>query len=142
MAASLIGGQAAVAAQDCIQSSEIEADQIRFVETQLKVASLQCRSFENADLATLYSAFVKENRPYLVRSTRPIKTYLERSGNISVAGHMSEMARRVSFESKKVSQFCNRARLAAQYSAKSPHPSMLLGMLPIRYERPAEMCVG
>lgn len=138
--AMLLSGQASLAAEACISATEIEADKIRFVETQLKVAALQCRSYDDVDFSMLYSSFVKENRPFLVKSTRPLAKYLERAGAGSVEGHMSDVAKRVSFESARVSQFCNRARLAAQFSAKSAHPVMLVSMLPVRYERPAMQC--
>ncbi len=136
----LLGGQAGFAAEACIRSLELEADKVRFVETQLKVAALQCRSNGEADFSMLYSSFVKENRPFLVKSAKPLAAYLSRTGAGSVQGHMSEVAKRVSYESTKVSQFCNRARLAAQFSAKSAHPVMLITMLPVRYERPAMQC--
>tara|TARA_R100001163_G_C4929986_1_gene106349 strand:+ start:148 stop:603 length:456 start_codon:yes stop_codon:yes gene_type:complete len=136
----LLVGQTSFAAEACIRAGELEADKIRFVETQLKVAALQCRSFADVDYSMLYSSFVKENRPFLVRSSKPLASYLKRVGEGSLAVHMSEVAKRVSYESTKVSQFCNRARLAAQFSAKSAHPVMLIAMLPVRYERPAMQC--
>ncbi len=136
----LLGGQAVIAADTCIRASEIEADKVRFVETQLKVAALQCRSYDEINFSMLYSSFIKENRPYLVKSSKPLATYLARVGGGSVRGHVEGVAKRVSFESTKVSQFCNRARLAAQFSAKSGHPAMLVSMLPVRYEVPAMQC--
>ncbi|MEX0298994.1 MAG: hypothetical protein AB3N28_07975 [Kordiimonas sp.] len=136
----LLGGQTVTAADTCIHATEIEADKIRFVETQLKVAALQCRSYDEVDFSMLYSSFIKENRPYLVKSSKPLATYLARVGGGSVQRHVDGVAKRVSFESTKVSQFCNRARLAAQFSAKSGHPAMLVSMLPVRYETPAMQC--
>lgn len=136
----LLSGQAGFAAEACIRPLELEADKIRFVETQLKVAALQCRSYGEGDFSMLYSSFVKENRPFLVKSGKPLAAYLIRAGAGSVKGHMVEVAKRVSYESTKVSQFCNRARLAAQFSAKSAHPVMLVAMLPVRYESPATQC--
>ena len=135
-----VSSMALAATDDCIRVRELEADRIRFVETHLKVAALQCTGYEHNDFATLYSSFVKENRPHLVRSRKPLTAYLKRTGKLPLLQHLASVADRVSMESRKVSQFCGKSQIAAQYAAKSAHPGMLLGLLPVRYERPARTC--
>ncbi|MBL4835939.1 MAG: hypothetical protein JKY34_00055 [Kordiimonadaceae bacterium] len=130
------------ATEECIRSAEVEADRIRFVETHLKVATLQCTGYEHKAFASLYGNFVKENRPYLVQSSKSLNTYLKRAGKLPLSSHLAVVANRVSMASRTVSQFCGKSRLAAQYAAKSSHPAMLLALLPVRYEKPATMCQG
>ncbi|MBV1900367.1 MAG: hypothetical protein KUG56_01715, partial [Kordiimonadaceae bacterium] len=127
---SMISG-AVAATEECIRSAEVEADRIRFVETHLKVATLQCTGYEHNDFVSLYGNFVKENRPHLVQSSRALNVYLKRVGKLPLSHHLTLVATRVSMESRTISQFCDRSQLAAQYAAKSSHPAMLLGLLPV-----------
>jgi len=138
----LVTHQTVWAAEVCIHPLELEADQVRFVETQLRVAALQCRSHDAVDFTSLYGGFVKENRPYLVKSSKPLRTFLARQGQQSIDNHVVATAKRISFESAKVAQFCARAKLAAQFSAKSAHPVMLISMMPVRYQKPAMLCTS
>lgn len=124
----------------CIKQRELEADQVRYIETQLKVAALQCHNYKHADMPLLYNAFILENRPYLVRTQKPLKAFLTRLGRSSVDKYMIEVAERVSIESANVSQFCNRAKLAAELSAKSANPLALLALMPVSYRSPAQYC--
>jgi len=131
---------ATAAEKNCIRPGELEADQVRYIETQLKVASLQCNSYKTADMPLLYNAFILENRPYLVRAERPLKTFLTRTGAGSIDAYIVELEDRLSFESANVNQFCNRAKLAAELSAKSANPLALLSLMPVSYRQPAEYC--
>jgi len=130
----------AQAADKCIRPKEVEADKVRYIEAQLHVAALQCRDQQHAKLPTLYNAFIMENRPHLVRTQKPLKSYVNRSGQNSIAGYLEAVASRVSIESVKVNQFCNRAMLVAELSAKTAHPVKLLGLMPVQYQRPADLC--
>lgn len=128
------------AAEKCIKSGELEADQVRYIETQLRVAALQCRDQRHAEMPMLYNSFILENRPYLVRTQKPLLSYLRRTGEESVASYIVGVANRVSLESTRVSQFCGRAMLAAELSAKTADPIKLLSLMPVSYERPAKYC--
>lgn len=143
LAAALVTVSTAVSAQvKCIKPQELEADKVRYIETQLRVAALQCHNYKHADMPLLYNAFILENRPYLVRTQKPLKEFLARTGAGSVDNYIVEIAERVSIESANVSQFCNRAKLAAELSAKSANPLALLSLMPVSYRRPATQCAG
>jgi len=131
-----------VQAEDkCIKPNEVEADQIRYIETQLKVAALQCKGHQYVNMPLFYNDFLLENRPYLVRTQKPLQAYLKRVGEgETISTYMDSIATRVSIESVEVSQFCNRAMLAAGFSAKTAHPVKLLGLMPVEYRRPAAYC--
>jgi hypothetical protein len=131
---------AAVAEKKCIKERELEADQVRYIETQLRVAALQCKNYRHADIPLLYNDFILENRPYLVRTQKPLKEYLARAGTPSVETYIVSVANRVSMESIKVNQFCNRAKLAAALSSKTANPLTLLSLMPVTYRRPAAYC--
>lgn len=141
VAIALVSGQASLAAEACMRSAEVEADKVRFIETQLKVASLQCKNRGNTDFSKLYSSFVKEKRPFLVESTKQLARYLKRAGDASIQQYVALKAKRISMESARVSQFCDKAKLAAYYSAKSSDPVTLIPILPVRYERPVRQCM-
>ena len=133
-------GAGAQAADKCIKPGEVEADKVRYIETQLKVAALQCNDYRHADIPLLYKAFILENRPYLVRAQKPLLSYLKRSEQVSVASYIGGVANRVSVESTRVNQFCSRAMLAAEFSAKAGHPLKLLALMPVPYRQPADFC--
>jgi len=140
VAALLMVSTAAQAAEKCIYPNELEADQVRYVETQLRVAVLQCKGHRHADLPLLYNSFILENRPYLVRTRDVLNRYLLRVGAAPVSTYISGVADYVSLESTKVSQFCSRAKFAAELSAKSPHPLTLLALMPVKYQRSVKQC--
>ena len=140
VAAILLLSTGAQATENCIRASEVEADRVRYVETQLKVAVFQCKDQRHAELGTLYKNFILENRPYLVGTRQALGTYLARAGAASLASYLDQIADRISLESTRVNQFCNRAFLAAELSAKSPHPLTLLPLLPVNYQHPAPKC--
>ena len=129
-----------VAKEKCMKPDEVEADQVRYIETQLRVAALQCRDYRHADLPILYNSFILENRPYLVKTQKPLSTYVKRAGAGSLDGYIVGVANKVSMESSKVSQFCSRAMLAAELAAKTGHPIKLPNLMPVAYERPAAFC--
>jgi len=144
LAAALIASQLAIAgaqaADKCMKPSEIEADKVRYIETQLRVAVLQCNDFQHADMPLLYGDFILENRPYFVRAQKPLFSYVSRAEKMSVPDYIGAVADRISVESSKVNQFCNRAMLAAEFSSKAGHPVKILNLMPVRYRQPAELC--
>ena len=144
LAAALIASQMAIsgvqAADKCIKPAEVEADKVRYIETQLKVAVLQCNNFQHAEMQYLYGEFILENRPYLVRAQKPLFSYVARAEKVSVASYIDAVADRISVESVTVNQFCGRAMLAVEFSAKAGHPVKLLNLMPVRYRRPANLC--
>jgi len=124
----------------CMRPDEVAADQIRFIETELRIAVQQCVGGKNIDLPDLYANFVLEKRPYLARSEQPLSLYLKRKGKQDLMTYLKAVASRVSYESANVSQFCSKSRLAAEIAVKSADPTILLSLLPIPYQRPAELC--
>ncbi|MCJ9430230.1 hypothetical protein [Kordiimonas marina] len=135
-----LGADPAGAKPICMRPDEVTADQIRFIETELRIAAQQCVGGKNIDLPDLYTSFVLEKRPYLARSERPLTLYLKRKGKQDLSSYLNTVASRVSYESANVSQFCSKSRLAAEVAVKSADPSILLSLLPIPYQRPAELC--
>jgi len=140
LAAILLVSSASQAVDKCIQPDEIEADQVRYVETQLRVAVLQCKGHRHTDLPLLYNSFILENRPYLVQTQKALNTYLKRVGALPVAAYIAKVADRISRASTNASQFCSRTKLAAELSAKSSHPLAILSLMPVEYVRPAKRC--
>lgn len=124
----------------CIKSGEIWADKIRYVEMHLRVAVLQCGSYEHSSLAQLYTDFVLGNRPFLARSQQPLQSYLTRTGRGPMASYLGEMADKISRASATAGQFCSRSIQAAQLAEKATNPLALLPLMPVRYERPAQKC--
>lgn len=128
------------AADTCIQSAELKADQTRFVETQLRIATLQCVSGSNRDLTGLYNNFVREKRPYFIEAETPLRQYLKRSGMGKLSSYVVKIANRISLDSIAAPQFCDRARTAIALSAKMPDPAGLVPLMPVRYQAPARTC--
>ncbi len=145
----------------CIKSKEVIADKMRFIETQLRVAVLQCKSVKNADLPLLYNDFIRENRPFLVRTQAPLLAYLKRGGKQPqlvepktaakvralltpqelLDNYIHYVSKRVSSKSISVPQFCERAQEAAETLVKATtYPISILDMLPVTYRRPADYC--
>lgn len=123
-----------------MQNREIKADQIRFVETQLRVATLQCRGGAHRDIISLYNDFVRSKRPYFIESEGPLRQFLRRSKKGGLDGYVVSVANKVSLGSTSVSQFCERAQMALQLAMKMPDPAGLITLMPVRYKQPERSC--
>lgn len=135
-----VGANAASAADACMQSREVKADQIRFVETQMRVATLQCRGGSHRDIISLYNDFVRSKRPYFIESEGPLRQFLKRSKKGGLDGYVVSIANRVSLGSTSVAQFCDRAQMALQMAMKMPDPAGLITLMPVRYKQPERSC--
>lgn len=133
-------GTAAQAAEVCMQSDEVKADQVRFVETQMRVATLQCRGGGHRDIVGLYNDFVRAKRPYFIEAESPLRTFLKRSEKGALDSYVVGVANRVSLGASQVTQFCDRARMALQMADKMNDPSGLVTLMPVPYEQPERSC--
>lgn len=128
------------AADVCMQAREVKADQVRFVETQLRVATLQCRGGGHRDIVGLYNDFVRAKRPYFIEAESPLRGFLKRTSKGQLDGYVTSIANKVSLQASQTTQFCDRARMALQMSVKMPDPSGLVSLMPVRYEQPVRSC--
>lgn len=128
------------AADVCMQNREIKADQIRFVETQMRVATLQCRGGAHRDIIGLYNDFVRSKRPYFIGAEGPLREFLKRSKKGGLERYVVAVANKVSLGSSLVAQFCDRAQMALQMAVKMPDPSGLVSLMPVRYKQPGRSC--
>lgn len=128
------------AAETCMQSYEIKADQTRFVETQLRVATLQCVAAGDRDMVMLYNAFITSKRPYFIDAESPLRKFLLRSERGSLDSYVVSLANRISRDSTNTVQFCQRARFAMEMSVKMPNPAGLVALMPVSYEQPDKTC--
>lgn len=135
-----VGAQSVSAADTCMQVREIKADQIRFVETQMRVATLQCRGGAHRDIISLYNDFVRSKRPYFIEAEGPLRRYLKRSKRGGLDGYVVSVANKVSLGSSSVAQFCDRAQMALQMAVKMPDPAGLITLMPVRYRQPERSC--
>jgi len=135
-----MGTSAISAAAPCMQNREIKADQIRFVETQLRVATLQCRGGSHREIISLYNDFVRSKRPYFIESEGPLRQFLKRSKKGGLDGYVVSVANKVSLGSTSVAQFCDRAQMALQMAMKMPDPAGLISLMPVRYQQPERSC--
>lgn len=135
-----VGVNTASAADTCMQGGEIKADQIRFVETQMRVATLQCRGGGHRNIISLYNDFVRSKRPYFIEAEAPLRRFLKRSKKGGLDGYVVSIANKVSLGSTSVAQFCDRAQMALQMAMKMPDPAGLIMLMPVRYRQPERSC--
>jgi len=135
-----MSANAVMAADVCMQDREIKADQIRFVETQMRVATLQCRGGANREIISLYNDFVRSKRPYFIDAERPLREFLKRSKKGGLDRYVVGVANKVSLGSSSVAQFCDRAQMALQMAVKMPDPAGLLTLMPVKYRQPERSC--
>ncbi|WP_262691343.1 hypothetical protein [Kordiimonas aestuarii] len=123
----------------CVSVEELRADQMRFLDMQLRVAALQCRNRGNG-FPGLYNAFVLVHKKSIQASRVPVEQYLARLSHISMDGYTTSLANRVSFESIKVKNFCEEAALSAVFLIELADPLDGLDLMPIDYSPPRGMC--
>lgn len=128
------------ATEICMQNYEVKADQTRFVETQMRVATLQCVAASDRDMVRLYNAFVSAKRPYFIDAESPLRKFLKRTKRGSLDSYVVSLANRISRVSSTSTQFCERARFAMQMSAKMPNPVGLVSLMPVSYRQPGKTC--
>lgn len=135
-----VGAHTVSAADACMQVREIKADQIRFVETQMRIATLQCRGGAHRDIISLYNDFVRSKRPYFIEAEGPLRRFLKRFKKGGLDGYVVSVANKVSLGSTSVAQFCDRSQMALQMAVKMPDPSGLVTLMPVRYRQPERSC--
>ncbi|WP_286828418.1 MULTISPECIES: hypothetical protein [Kordiimonas] len=126
-------------AQACIKTAELKADQMRFLELQLKVAALRCR-FENPQFASLYNRFVVAHKGAIKASRWPVEAYLARQTRMDMDTYVTKTANRISFESMDAGYFCENAAAVADMAASYADPLMVIDLLPVRYQTPRPVC--
>lgn len=130
---------AAMPAHACITVEEAAADQIRFIDMQLRVAALKCRSREPR-LVVQYNRFVKAHRPSIIASRAPVERYVNRQAKLDMDDYVTKRANRLSYESIGIKGFCANTLALAATAARSADASVVLDLLPIRYQLPARLC--
>ncbi len=130
----------AQANEPCMRATEVKADQVRFVETQMRIAALQCRGGGHRDMIGMYNDFVRSKRPYFIEAEGPLRTFLERAGKGDLEGYVTATANRVSLGSGSVEQFCDRSRMALAMAFKMPDPAGLINLMPVSYRQPERSC--
>lgn len=126
-------------AQACIKAAELKADQMRFLELQLKVAALRCR-FENPKFASLYNRFVKAHKGAIKASRWPVEAYLARQTRMTMDAYVTRTANRISLESIEADRFCENAAAVADMAATNADPLVVMDLLPVRYQTPRPVC--
>lgn len=130
----------AQASEHCMRAAEVKADQVRFVETQMRIAALQCRGGGHRDMIGLYNDFVRSKRPYFVEAEKPLRTFLNRAEKGNLESYVTATANRVSLNSGSVEQFCDRSRMALAMAFKMPDPAGLISLMPVQYRQPERNC--
>jgi len=128
-----------MSAHACITVEEAAADQIRFIDMQLRVAALKCRTKEPR-IVGQYNRFVNAHRPSIIASRAPVERYISRQAKLSMDDYVTKRANRLSYESIGVKGFCANTLALAATAARSADASVVLDLLPIRYQLPAGLC--
>lgn len=123
----------------CVTVEELRADQVRFLDMQLRVAALQCRDRGNG-FPGLYNAFVLTHRKSIQASREPVERYLARATRINIDNYTTNLANRISLASIKVENFCEEAALSAVFMVELANPLDGLDLMPIDYSPPRGMC--
>ena len=123
----------------CVSAAEVKADQIRFLDMQLRVAALQCRN-RGAGFPGLYNAFVLTHRSKIQASRAPVENYLARLSIGSMDHYSTKQANMISFESTQVRNFCHSAMLAATFAIELHDPLDGMDLLPVTYKTPRVTC--
>ncbi len=126
-------------AMACVSAVEVKADQIRFLDMQLRVAALQCRNRGNA-FPGLYNAFVLTHKSKIQASRTPVENYLTRLSIGSMDHYTTKQANQISFESTQVGDFCRAAALAATFAIELSDPIDSMDILPVQYKAPRVVC--
>lgn len=144
--AGVIGASPVLADDSCIKPNELEADKMRFVQTQMMVAALQCRT--NADEAggaggampRIYNSYIKANRNHLLESERHLMSYIQREKRGTFTRYLTEVANRVSLASLDTPDFCDKMTKAGEKALRMDNPLKALQVLPVAYEEPTQIC--
>jgi hypothetical protein len=126
----------------CMYPVEEKADKVRFVQTHLMVAALQCRYNNSSKLPELYNDFVKGHDAHLKNSEQPLRAFLKRQGEQTLDTYMVMIANRVSLKSVSTTEFCDRTQAVAELSHQASSPEALVDLMPVRYARPAGRCLN
>lgn len=124
----------------CMRPKELHADKTRFVETQLRIATLQCRGAEQANMRFQYNEFVRANRGHFVDAEPILRRFISRANLGNLDHYVVKLANRISLASTAVAQFCARTSMAMEMSAKLPEPAKLVSLMPVKYRQPEQSC--
>lgn len=124
----------------CMRPKELHADKTRFVETQLRIATLQCRGPDQPDMRALYNEFVRANRGHFTDAEPILRRFVSRANLGSLDHYVVKLANRISLASTAVAQFCARSSIAMEMSAKLPEPANLVSLMPVKYRQPEQSC--
>ncbi len=124
----------------CMNARDEMADKIRFMQTQMMVAAMQCRKSNNGAMPRLYNNFIKYHRGQLIKSGQRLEAYLARTQNIDVVSYLNTIANRLSVDSVDEPQFCARTRIVMEMSANLDNPLALLDIMPVKYKRRVGRC--
>lgn len=123
----------------CMTPAELKADQIRFMDMQLRVAALRCR-FENPKFTGLYNAFVRKHRGAIQQSRFPVEGYLARLTTLSMDRYVTRTANRISHKSMATGNFCALNAAVARLAVVEADPLSLIDLLPVSYEASHQVC--
>ena len=123
----------------CIQANELQADQIRFIDLQLKVAALQCRQSMEM-FPALYNGFATTHHRLIDDSRPQLEAFLTRQSGGDIDSYFTRLANRVALEAISMRDFCSLAAAAAVASAKGARPQDSIDLMPVRYVAPMEVC--
>ena len=124
----------------CMNENDEMADKIRFMQTQMMVAAMQCRKANDGVMPHLYNNFIKGHRGQLIQSGQRLEVYLARTQKIDVASYLNAIANRLSVDSGDEPQFCGRMRMVMEMSANLNNPLALLDIMPVKYKRRVGRC--
>ncbi|NVJ97395.1 MAG: hypothetical protein HWE25_04535 [Alphaproteobacteria bacterium] len=139
VAAGLLGSVTSHAAWACITPAEVKADQVRYLDMQLRVVALRCRQV-NPRISDLYNAFVHKHRAALQASRKPVEGYLSRLTDMSMDSYVTKTANHISHHSMKSANFCALGAAVARLAATEDDPLVLLDLLPVSYDLKHPVC--
>lgn len=123
----------------CMTAAELKADQIRFVDLQLRLAALQCRGGRSS-LTNDYNHFVLKHRDLIKVSRKPVEGYLLRRTRLSMDRYVTQQSNLISLNSLEQSGFCENAKASARIAIQLDEPRYVLDMLPVSYQSPEPLC--
>lgn len=108
-------------AAPCASRAEVDALNMRILQTDLMVAGLSCPNVRNA-----YNQFVGKHRPHLLEHSKVLQGYVKRAGK-EVNQYITELSNQSSNISLRLaeSQYCQRAQLLFGEVYSMPHQNLL-----------------
>lgn len=130
-----------VKGSQCMTAEEVSADKIRFIQTQMMVAALQCRRGHKGSMPKIYNDYVKINRTDLLASERRLSGYLKRQKQGTLSAYLTDLANRVSLESIGMPNFCRKMKVAGEMVLTMKKSEPIIPVLPVSYQQPQKSCL-